>query len=164
MAQLMQNPQIIDEDPYSGATNDKKFLHSDSVKKGDQALSKLSRELSDEDLQHRGTQRLILNELDKYNDCKVELENYKEKYHNADRENAVLKERLKTSTAFEIIYGFIISIGSALIGISPSIKEMNESGNSNTYYLTWIILIIGILSVVGGAIAKIFISKNIKDN
>lgn len=125
---------------------------SESVKHG-RAFSKLNRELQDDDLNNRGTQRLILNELDKYEVCKVQLEKYKERFHTADKDNAVLKSQLNSSTAFEITNSFMLTIGSILIGLTPSINK-----NGETYYLTWVILGIGIVTLVGGIFAK-FINR-----
>lgn len=113
------------------------------------AFSKLNRELQDEDLNNRGTQRLILNELDKYEICKRQLEEYMGKFHVSDKENAVLKSKLNSSTAFEITNGFMLTIGSILIGLTPSILK-----DGSTYYLTWIILGVGIIALGGGIIAK----------
>lgn len=125
---------------------------SESVKHGG-AFSKLNRELQDDDLNNRGTQRLILNELDEYEVCKVQLEKYQERFHTADKDNAVLKSQLNSSTAFEITNSFMLTIGSILIGLTPSINK-----NGQTYYLTWVILGIGIVTLVGGIFAK-FINR-----
>lgn len=143
-------PLKFDEEPSK--ENTPTIVDSDSVKHGG-AFSKLNRELQDEDLNNRGTQRLILNELDKYEVCKMQLEKYQERFHTADKENAVLKSQLNSSTAFEITNSFMLTIGSILIGLTPSINKDGE-----TYYLTWIILGIGIVTLVGGIIAK-FINR-----
>lgn len=143
-------PLKFDEEPSK--ENTPTIVDSDSVKHGG-AFSKLNRELQDEDLNNRGTQRLILNELDKYEVCKMQLEKYQERFHIADKENAVLKSQLNSSTAFEITNSFMLTIGSILIGLTPSINKDGE-----TYYLTWIILGIGIVTLVGGIIAK-FINR-----
>lgn len=143
-------PLKFDEEPSK--ENTPTIVDSDSVKHGG-AFSKLNRELQDEDLNNRGTQRLILNELDKYEVCKMQLEKYQERFHTADKENAVLKSQLNSSTAFEITNSFMLTIGSILIGLTPSINQDGE-----TYYLTWIILGIGIVTLVGGIIAK-FINR-----
>lgn len=73
-------PQKIDEEPSNKRKSDEYVASSvdaDSIKHGN-AFSKLNRELQDEDLNNRGTQRLILNELDKYEVCKDQLEKYLE--------------------------------------------------------------------------------------
>lgn len=146
----------FDEEPQKAKKTDEyvdSSVRSDSVKHGD-AFSKLNRELQDEDLNNRGTQRLLLNELDKYEMCKTQLEEYREKFHSADKTNAVLSARLSSSTAFEITNSCMITIGSILIGLTPSILE-----GGKTYYLTWIILAVGLIALSGGIISKIVIRK-----
>ncbi len=144
-------PQKIDEEPSNKRKSDEYVASSvdaDSIKHGS-AFSKLNRELQDEDLNNRGTQRLILNELDKYEVCKDQLEKYRERFYTVDKDNAVLRAQLNSSTAFEITNSTMITIGSILIGLTPSVLK-----DGVTYYLTWIVLSIGVLALIGGLIAK----------
>lgn len=144
-------PQKIDEEPSNKRKSDEYVVFSvdaDSIKHGS-AFSKLNRELQDEDLNNRGTQRLILNELDKYEVCKDQLEKYRERFYTVDKDNAVLRAQLNSSTAFEITNSTMITIGSILIGLTPSVLK-----DGVTYYLTWIVLSIGVLALIGGLIAK----------
>ncbi len=143
--------QKFDEEPSKVKTDEyiSSSVNTDSIKYGG-AFSKLNRELKDEDLNNRGTQRLILNELDKYEVCKGQLEKYREQFHIVDKANAVLKAQLSSSTAFEITNSSMITIGSILIGLTPSVLK-----DGTTYYLTWIVLSIGVLALIGGLIAKI---------
>ena len=144
-------PQKIDEEPSNKRKSDEYVASSvdaDSIKHGN-AFSKLNRELQDEDLYNRGTQRLILNELDKYEVCKDQLEKYRERFYAVDKDNAVLRAQLNSSTAFEITNSAMITIGSILIGLTPSVLK-----DGVTYYLTWIVLSIGVLALIGGLFAK----------
>ncbi len=150
----------IDEVPPKKKTDEhnEHIINPDSVKSRKGAFSQLRRELSDEDLNSPGTQRLILNELDKYEECSKQLEEYKGKYYNSDKERAVLEVQLSSNRAFEILYSFSLSVGSALLGITPSILN----GEGNTYYLTWIVCIIGGVSLIGGIVAKFWTKRNKK--
>lgn len=149
-------PQKIDEEPPKQSFQTDEYVESsvnpDSIKHGG-AFSKLKRELQEEDLSNRGTQILILNELDKYEACKKQLEQYRDKFHAADKDNAVLSARISSSTFFEITNSALLTIGSILVGLTPSVLK-----DGKPYSLTWIILSIGIVALVG-SIATKFLNK-----
>lgn len=149
-------PQKIDEEPHKQSSKTDEYVESsvnpDSIKQGG-AFSKLKRELQEEDLSNRGTQILILNELDKYEACKKQLEQYRDKFHAADKENAVLSTRISSSTFFEITNSALLTIGSILVGLTPSVLKEGKP-----YYLTWVILSMGIVALVG-SIATKFLNK-----
>ena len=149
-------PQKIDEEPHKQSSKTDEYVESsvnpDSIKQGG-AFSKLKRELQEEDLSNRGTQILILNELDKYEACKKQLEQYRDKFHAADKENAVLSTRISSSTFFEITNSALLTIGSVLVGLAPSVLKEGKP-----YYLTWVILSMGIVALVG-SIATKFLNK-----
>ena len=149
-------PQKIDEEPHKQSSKTDEYVESsvnpDSIKQGG-AFSKLKRELQEEDLSNRGTQILILNELDKYEACKKQLEQYRDKFHAADKENAVLSTRISSSTFFEITNSALLTIGSILVGLTPSVLKEGKP-----YYLTWVILSMGIVALVGSIVTK-FLNK-----
>lgn len=49
----------------------------------------------------------------------IELSEFRDRFHEIDKENAVLKERIRVSTASEIIFGVCLTIGAMLIGLTP---------------------------------------------
>lgn len=126
--------------------HDEHIVSADTVKKRG-AFSNLKRELSDEDLNSPGTQRLILNELDKYEECSKQLELYKSKYYECDKDRAIYQERANSSNAFEILYSSSLSVGAMLIGLTPSLNEKIEG---------WFVGVVGLLLLAGGIIAKCF--------
>lgn len=144
--------QKIDEEPHKQSSQTDEYVESsvnpDSIKQ-EGAFSKLKRELQEEDLSNRGTQRLILNELDKYEDCKKQLELYRDKFHAADKDNAVLSAKISSSTFFEITNSALLTIGSILVGLTPSVLKEGK-----TYFLTWVILGMGIVALVGSIATK----------
>ncbi|MDE6507920.1 MAG: hypothetical protein K2L04_05615 [Alistipes sp.] len=117
-------------------------VSADSAKRTN-AFSKLDRALAEEDMQSKGTQRLLLNELDKYEECKRELESYQTRYHEKDKRCAVLEEKVNQNTAFEIICSIALSIGALLIGMVD-----NE-------YPDWKLIIGGTILLGGAIFAKI---------
>lgn len=149
--------QKIDEEPQKLAVQTDEYVESsvnpDSIKQGG-AFSKLKRELQEEDLSNRGTQILILNELDKYEACKKQLEQYRDKFHAADKENAVLNARINSSTFFEITNSALLTIGSILVGLTPSVLKEGKP-----YYLTWVVLVIGVIALAGSMVTKFWNRK-----
>ncbi|OUN71158.1 hypothetical protein [Barnesiella sp. An55] len=137
----------VDEHP-------EQYISPDTNKRRN-AFSNLKRELTDEDLQSPGTLRLILRDLDNYEDCKSQLDNYKNKFHEKDKDNAVLETKLKASNNFDILYSVMLSLGSALMGMVPSIQ--NKEGN--VYYMSFVIGVIGFIILVSGILTRLLKKK-----
>jgi len=108
--------------------------------------SKLRRELTDEDLSNPAVQKLLISEIDKLEVRVSELELVETEFHSADKEKAVLEEKLKTQNSMEILYSFCLAIGSGLIGLA-SLFEIEEKG--------WIFLVSGGILIVGGILSKL---------
>lgn len=143
----------IDEEPVSVRNqvdeHTPESVSSDNVKRG--ALSNLKRELSEEELNTPGAIRMLLSKIDDYDNCQKELQEYRNKFHQCDKQCAVLTTAAKANTAFDILYSFLLAVGSALIGIAPSIQVDNTQN-----YIPWVLGIVGIIALGGGIIAKIF--------
>lgn len=113
--------------------------------KSRKAFSKLRRELSDDELNSPAVQKLLLDNLDQLENTNFELEIFEDKFHAVDKEKAVLEEKLKSTQSSEILYTFTLTIGAAIIGLSP------------TFWTTgfgWLVVIVGFLLVLGGLISK----------
>ena len=107
--------------------------------------SKLRRELSNEDLSNPAVQKLLINEIDKLEFRVSELEIIEKQFHETDKSNAVLEEKIKTTNSLEILYSFCLSIGSGLLGLS-SLFEINKNG--------WIFILVGGILIIGGILSK----------
>lgn len=105
----------------------------------------IKRELSEEELKSPAVQKLLLNEHDKLEQRIAEIEGYIERFHTSDKLRAILEEKLKTSNAYEILYSFCLTAGSALAGISGIFWDKNG----------YLLLIIGFIFILGGIISKI---------
>ena len=124
-------------------------VQSDVLAKNKGVYSNLKRQLSEEDLNSPGTQRLILAELDKYDECKQNLNYYKDAYHRKDKENAVFRQQLSSNKSFDIVYSFLLAVGPAILGLSPSIMTKDK--------LTGILMVvIGVVCLLSGIFTKIF--------
>lgn len=87
------------------------------------ALENIRRDLIQDDLNSSGTQKMILAELERLDEANKDLEEYKEKFYMADKERDVLKERLDSYKASDLLYSASITMSSAIFGISFSITE-----------------------------------------
>ena len=105
----------------------------------------LSRKLSPEELRGTGTQKMILDLLDQLQDENEELKEFKERFHERDKEVAVLLERLKKSKAQDIVIGATLAGGSLILGHLPSLLLPTGFPSS----IGWIALVVGGLLVVG---------------
>ncbi|WP_430405943.1 hypothetical protein [Fluviicola sp.] len=108
--------------------------------------SKLRRELSDEDLSNPAVQKLLLSEIDKLEVRVSELELIEGKFHQVDKEKAVLEEQIKAHNAMEVLYSFCLAIGSGLLGLA-SLFDVKVTG--------WIFLLSGGVLIIGGILSKL---------
>lgn len=111
-----------------------------------QAFSNIRRQLSETDLGSPGVQKMLLEELDRAeSQCEV-AEGFRERFHLADKEAAILREKLKTVTAMEIFFGLGVAIGSILIGLAPYFWDQKAKGE--------LMLAIGAVVLIGSAVAR----------
>lgn len=116
-----------------------------SEQKGTQkALENIQRNLTQEDLDSPGTQKMILAELERLQEANKDLEEFRDKYHGADKERDVLKEKLNSNKADEILYSASLTMSSAIFGISFSITEDTK----------WIVAIMSGVMFLGAVIYK----------
>jgi hypothetical protein len=115
--------------------------------KSRKALSRLKRELSDEELSSPGVQKLLVEELEKLeHDCALAHE-YRDRFYAADKEVAILKVQQKKSLSGEIIFGGCLAVGAAALGYAPAVWAQQPSG--------WIALIFGGVVVLLGIVARV---------
>jgi hypothetical protein len=141
----------FDEEPSD--VGDSSLKDSSPVKRSS-AYQKLRRDLSEDELNNPGAQKMILSDLDRLESEVEDLKCYKDRFHEKDKENAIKDELLNTSTSKEILYAVAISLGATLIGLSPSLWFVNISTNQINYGI--IILVFGVILIFGGLITKFF--------
>lgn len=110
------------------------------------ALSGIRRDLTDEELSSPGARKLLLDRLDQTEKQVVEFRDFRERFHAADKQVAVLSERTKQATATEIMYGVALSVGAMFVGLAPSAWKTQPYG--------WQSLLVGIALMVGAVISK----------
>lgn len=115
--------------------------------KARQALSRLKRELADEELSSPGTQKMLLEELERLDAENRDLKQYRDKYFSADKIVAVLYEKLAKSTKVEIISSTCLAVGAAALGYAPVLWDKQPSG--------WIAIAFGAVLIVAGVVVRI---------
>ena len=110
------------------------------------ALSRVNRELSEEDLATPGVQKMLIEELERAEEENNELRTFREKFYVADKELAVSKQRMKGWSSMEIISTGCIAVGAAALVYVPEAWKSQPNG--------WIALVFGAVLTVVGIVAK----------
>lgn len=113
-------------------------------RKGRQALSNVRRELSEEEISSPAVQRMLLDELDRLETEAGELGEFKDRFYSADKEAAVVRERLRASMARDSS----LAVGVALLGLAPSLWSFQPTG--------WVVIALGVALVFFAVTAKRF--------
>ena len=112
-----------------------------------QAFRDIRRQLQEQELSNPGVQKLLLEELETADArCEI-LDAFVERFHVADKRAAVLEEKLRTQTAFEILFGVGVGLGCAIMGLAPLFWDATSKGP--------ITLVVGFLLVAGSTIARV---------
>lgn len=135
------NTELPDVEPHEGAVE--AAVKGTSCRK---SFAKLRRELSDEELSSPAVQRMLIDEIERLDAERVELNQFRTRFHESDKRVGVLEERFKTKIAIEIIHVGCITVGAAALGYLPSV--LNQGATA------WMIAIFGSILVVAGLVAK----------
>jgi hypothetical protein len=116
-----------------------------------QAFRDIKRQLSEEELSSKGVQKLLLDELERTEYECENLKSYVERYHEADKRAAVLeeriRERIRSITAIDIMFGIGVALGGTIIGLAPTFWNEQPKG--------WVAIVIGSLFIAGASIARV---------
>jgi hypothetical protein len=96
--------------------------------KSRKALARVQRELSQEDLASPGVQKMLIEELDRAEEENIELKVFQEKFHSADKDLAVSKQKIKGWTAMEIVSTGCIAAGAAAFAYAPEAAKTQYGG------------------------------------
>ncbi len=80
-----------------------------------------TRELTEKELARPESVQFLLKEIERLENEVVRLEEYRERFHEADKAKLVLDQRLQVSIAKDIVFTVNVAIGLALFGILPSV-------------------------------------------
>ena len=109
---------------------------------GRNALSGIHRQLAPENLAEPGVQKLLIELLDCAERDRDDLKPYVSLYHDADRERAVLVEKLHKDRSVDVMFGVGLSVGGAVIGLAPFFDSMKHGYGIYTF-------LVGVLLVAG---------------
>lgn len=132
---MEQEQQQLPDD--SGAVT---VMTVDSFGQKARALSAITRELSNDDLNHPGVHKLLIANLDAAEDRCEDLERFRDQYYNADRELAVAKSEMKRLRDNDLIRSGMLGVGSLMLGYVP---------NSGSNWGLGVILAVGGLILIG---------------
>lgn len=139
---MAENEEDIDVDPQPQGED--KSTHFKAPRK---AFSKLAVELTDEDLQSQGVQKLLLAEISRLEASETRADSFRERFNEKDKQCAVLEEKGKTVVFSEILYSVSLTLGAALLGLTPSIKSEGISPG--------VIGAVGVVLIIGAVVAKV---------
>lgn len=118
---------------------------------GRQIFRSLSRELTPADLANNpGLQKMLLAEIDRIDGECANLKGYAERFHEADKQVGILREKLRTVTSTEVIFGVGMAIGGAIMTLSFSFPEAMKSYTIISFVVGAVI----ILGVIGARLIK----------
>jgi hypothetical protein len=120
---------------------------TDETPKSRHALDRVTRELSDEELNSPGARKLLLDRLSQEEDEISSLKSFRERFHEADKRNGVLEEKLKKDTAVEVISTGTVAVGAAALVYAPELWSHQPGG--------WIALAFGAILTLVGIAAKV---------
>lgn len=136
-------PSVDNQPDEAGA----RLLSPDETSKSRPAFAGLTRGLSDGDLKSPGTQKMLLDSLVRVEEENASLRRFQERFHEADKKNAVLEERLSTKIAFEIVSSGTLTIGAAALGYARTLTSTPSGG--------WFALAFGTVLIGVGIAAKV---------
>jgi len=114
--------------------------------KARRALSRLKRELTDEELSSPGVQKLLLDSLERSEEENAALKRFRDKFYESDKQKGVLEEKLKTHVALEMVSTGCIAVGAAALVYVPVAWAHQPDGG--------IALGFGIVMTIVGVAAK----------
>lgn len=104
------------------------------------SLAKISRELRDEDLASPVAQKMMLDELERLEAECEKGKSHQADFHRADKECAVLREKLKSNKAVEVVILACSTLGGIALGFSTTTN--------------WQVGALGAILVVAGIVSK----------
>lgn len=141
MGDLPENP--FPEDSVSEETEV-------SQTKQESAFSNISLDITLDDLKEPGTQRLLVWHHEQLRQRNEALSIFQIKYYQNEQSLAELKAKSQSKKSYEILYGSLLIIGSALVGIGmPPLDEFVWTWHSTVN------LILGLGLVAGGIYSRI---------
>lgn len=125
-------------------------ITAEETPKVHRALDRITRELSDEELDSPGARKLLLERLVQAEETVSDLEVFREKFHEADKRICVLVGKLKTNVYVEAVSMASLAIGSVILGYAQGLLQYHNDGG-------WLALACGAVLLIIGVLAKVVV-------
>lgn len=139
--------QIREDELADGG--DTQVVDLQQTKRHELALSKVTRELSPEELMQTGTVKMLVATVDRLEAELDEMKDYRERYHEADKRAGSLQARMSSlwhgTLTQEVVSGLALGTGAAIVGFVPSLADS----------LQGMALTLGMVLILGGIAAKV---------
>lgn len=112
------------------------------------ALSDIKKQLSDDEMAQSGVVKLLLELLQESDNDRESLRPFVNQYYFADKNAAVLIEKLKTYKSIEVFFGVGLGLGGVIIGLSPFFWALKP-------FYGFITGSIGFLLILGAVVGKL---------
>lgn len=112
------------------------------------SLSKVRRQLTDEELSSPGVQKLILDILEEAETERDNLKSFVSAYYEADKKSAIFAEKLVKDNKIDVFFGVGVGLGGAILGLTPFL------GKTETLYGV-ICAIVGLALIIGSSIGRL---------
>jgi hypothetical protein len=133
-------PDEEPEEPRAAPPDD----NDDSKSKGKRhSYRGVRRELSDEELKSPVVQKTLLDEIDRLDAEVEEAKSYRNRFHEVDKREAILREKFTVHTGYEIASTTLVTGGGILLGFVSSIWDNQPTAG--------VLLVVGSLAVIAGA-------------
>lgn len=86
-------------------------------------LSRIKRELTDEELTQTGVHKILIDDLEKAETECERLDGYRTRFHDADRDLAVARAEVTRLTDFDTLRSGMLGVGCLFLGFLPSVGE-----------------------------------------
>lgn len=108
----MEEPELPDEEPVIEVPAEEQPF---PAPKGRRSFSRVSRELTEQELKSPGVLKLIIEDSERLERERGELVDYRDRFYAAREEIANLQARIKRSVAFEILSSALLVIGGVAV-------------------------------------------------
>jgi hypothetical protein len=119
-----------------------------SASKPKRALSRLKRELTEDEIFQPGVQKMILEDQERIEGENRELRVFRNRFYDASLRVAVLEAENKRSIAWDVLSSGCLALGSVAIGFARSMWSTQPEG--------WEVLIFGAIVLLVGIVARSF--------
>lgn len=113
----------IDEEPQGGAAQG-----AVAPSRKAKSYASLKRNLSEKELMNIGSVNLMIDDIDRMETEISELRQFRTKFHENDKDLAVLKEKLSAYKLSELSYNISISLGALLVGSAKALWSVEYFG------------------------------------